>query len=139
LIIVSFCVGYILLDKITFMQCYCFLRDAALSRVYSSAMFFKKILWSFQGSLFWFPVSRPDGVVLRPDTLQSTTSVRTMRTFRPDAHQCREASNNSRLHPTGRNSKSSGCSSEFEKIPVFQCICWWVTNIVYLDTLICIC
>jgi len=49
-------------------------------------------------------------------------SVRTMRTFRPDAHQCLEASNSSRLHPFGRNGKSSGCSSKFEKILVFQWI-----------------
>jgi len=46
--------------------------------------------------------------------------VRTMRTFRLDAHQCLEALNSSRLHPSGRNGKSSGHSSEFEKIPVFQ-------------------
>jgi hypothetical protein len=38
----------------------------------------------------------------------------------PDAHQCLEASNSSRLHPSGHNGKSSGRSSEFEKIPVFQ-------------------
>jgi hypothetical protein len=43
-----------------------------------------------------------------------------MRTFRPDAHQCLEASNSSRLHLSRRNGKSSGRSSEFEKIPVFQ-------------------
>lgn len=65
--------------------------------------------------LFRFPLSRPDAH-------QSATSVRTTRSFRPDVHQCLEASNNSRLHPSGRNGKSSGRSSEFEKIPVFQCI-----------------
>jgi hypothetical protein len=59
-------------------------------------------------------------MVFRPDALQSATFVRTTRTFRPDAHQCLEASNSSRFHPSGRNSKLSGCSSEFEKIPVFQ-------------------
>jgi hypothetical protein len=48
------------------------------------------------------------------------SSVRTTRSFRPDAHQCLEASNSSRWHPSGRNGKSSGCSSEFEKIPMFQ-------------------
>jgi hypothetical protein len=36
--------------------------------------------------LFWFPVSRPNDVVFRPDVHQSATSVRTMRSFRPDAH-----------------------------------------------------
>jgi hypothetical protein len=70
--------------------------------------------------LFWFPVSRPDDVVFHPDAHQSATSVRTTRSFRPDAHQCLEASNSSRLHPSGRNGKLSGRSSEFEKIPVFQ-------------------
>jgi hypothetical protein len=72
--------------------------------------------------LFQFPGSRPDDVEFRPDAHQSAASVRTTRTFRPDAHQCLETSNSSRLHPSGRNGKSSGCSSEFKKIPVFQCI-----------------
>jgi hypothetical protein len=63
--------------------------------------------------LFRFPVSCPDDVVFRPDAHQLATSVRTTRSFRPNAHQCLEASNSSRLHPSGR-------SSEFEKIPVFQ-------------------
>jgi hypothetical protein len=40
--------------------------------------------------------------------------------FRPDAHQCLEASNSSKLHLAGCNGKSFGRSSEFEKIPVFQ-------------------
>jgi hypothetical protein len=72
--------------------------------------------------LFRFLGSRPDDVEFRPDAHQSATSVRTTRTFRPDAHQCLEASNSSRLHSFGRNGKSSGRSSEFEKIRVFQCI-----------------
>jgi hypothetical protein len=70
--------------------------------------------------LFRIPVNRPDDVVFRPDAHQSATSVRMMRTFRLDAHQFLEASNSSRLHPSGRNGKSSGRSSEFEKIQVFQ-------------------
>jgi hypothetical protein len=70
--------------------------------------------------LFRFRVSRPDDVVFRPDAHQSSTSVRTTRSFRLDAHQCLEASNSSRLHPFGCNGKSSGRSSEFKKIPVFQ-------------------
>jgi hypothetical protein len=69
-----------------------------------------------------FPWIRPDDMVFRLDAHQPATSVRTMRTFRPDAHQCLEASNSSRLHPFGRNGKSSGCSSKFEKILVFQWI-----------------
>jgi len=63
--------------------------------------------------LFQFPISRSDDVVFCPDAHQSATSVRTTRSFRSDAHQCLEALNSSRLHPSGR-------SSEFEKIPVFQ-------------------
>jgi hypothetical protein len=70
--------------------------------------------------LFRFPVPLPDDVVFRPDAHQSATSVRTKRTFCPNAHQCLEASNSSRLHPSGRNGKSSRRSLEFEKIPVFQ-------------------
>jgi len=50
--------------------------------------------------LFWFPVSRPDDVVFRPDAHQSATSVRTTRSFCPDAHQCLEASNSTRWHPS---------------------------------------
>jgi hypothetical protein len=69
--------------------------------------------------LFWFPVSRPDDVVFCPDAYQLATSVQMTRSFHPEAHQCLEASNSSRLHPFERNGKSSGRSSEFEKIPVF--------------------
>jgi hypothetical protein len=72
--------------------------------------------------LFQLPISHSDDMVFRPDAHQSVTFVRTTRSFRPDSHQCLKASNNSRLHPSGRNGKSSGCSSEFEKILVFQCI-----------------
>jgi hypothetical protein len=78
--------------------------------------------WEVFKDLFRCPVSRLDDVVFRQDAHQSATSVRTMRSFHPDAHQCLEASNSSRLHPSGRNGKPSGSSSEFEKIPVFQCI-----------------
>jgi len=42
------------------------------------------------------------------DAHQLATSVWTTRTFRPDAHQYLETLNCSRLHPSGRNSKSSG-------------------------------
>jgi hypothetical protein len=52
----------------------------------------------------------------------NASSVRTTRTFHPDAHQDLEASNNSRLHPSGHNGKSFSSSSEFEKNPGFKCI-----------------
>jgi hypothetical protein len=61
-------------------------------------------------------------VEFRLNSHQSATPIWTTRTFRPDTHQCLEASNSSRLHPSGHDGKSSGHSSEFEKIPVFQCI-----------------
>jgi hypothetical protein len=63
-----------------------------------------------------FPYIHPDNVVFRPDALQLATSVRTTRIFRPEAHQCLEASISSSLHPSGRNGESFGHSSEFEKI-----------------------
>jgi hypothetical protein len=72
--------------------------------------------------LFRFPVSRPDDVVCRLDAHQSATSVQTTRSFRSNVYQCLDASNSSRLHPSGRNGKSSERSLEFEKIQVFQCI-----------------
>jgi hypothetical protein len=56
-----------------------------------------------------------------PSSIKAS-SIRTIRSFRPDAHQCLEALKSSRLHPSGRNGKSLGRSLEFEKIPVFQCI-----------------
>jgi len=70
-----------------------------------------------------FPCIRPDDVVFRPDALQSATSIWTTRTFRPDVHQCVEASNCSRLHPFGLNDKLSGRYLEFKKNPAFKCIC----------------
>jgi hypothetical protein len=59
-------------------------------------------------------------VVFCPDAHQLATSIWTTRSFCPDAHQCLEASNSSRLHLSGRNGKSPGRSSKFEKIPAFQ-------------------
>jgi hypothetical protein len=41
--------------------------------------------------------------------------------MRLDAHQCREASNNSRLHLSGHHRNTSGHSSEFKKIPTLLC------------------
>jgi hypothetical protein len=49
---VSFCVGYIMLDKITSMYCCCFHRDAVLFRVYTSVMIIKKTLYIIQISQF---------------------------------------------------------------------------------------
>jgi hypothetical protein len=94
------------------MKCCCFHRDAALSRVYSSAMFFEKILWSFQG--FISVPCQSSGRCGIPSGRSSVSNIR------PDAHQCLKASNSSRLHPSDHNRKSSGRSSEFEKIPVFH-------------------
>jgi hypothetical protein len=65
-----------------------------------------------------FPCIRPDDVVFRPDALQSATFVQMTRTFRSNAHLCLETLNYSRFHLFRRNGKSSGCSLEFEKIPM---------------------
>jgi len=59
------------------------------------------------------------GILSRRSSVKAS-SVRTTRTFRPDAHQCLEALNSSKLHLSRCNGKFSGRSSEFEKIPVFQ-------------------
>jgi len=68
------------------------------------------------------PSFHQDDLVKRPDAHQSTTSVRTRWQYRPDAHQCLETLNCSRLHSSGRNGKSSSRSSEFEKNTTFKCI-----------------
>jgi hypothetical protein len=67
---------------------------------------------------------QPSGRRGIPSGLSSikASSVRTTKTFRPDAYQCLEASNSSRLHSSRHNGKSSGRSSEFEKNPAFKCI-----------------
>jgi hypothetical protein len=74
--------------------------------------------------------SRPDDVSYRPDAhLSKASSVRTTRTFRPDTHQCLEASNNSSLHLSGRNGKSSERSSKFNLIgPIFKLKTWKYLN-----------
>jgi hypothetical protein len=85
---------------------------AASSRVYSSAMFFEKILWSFQGFI---------SVPCQPFGRRGISSGRSsVSNIHPVAHQCLEASKCARFHPSGRNGKSSERSSEFEKTPVFQ-------------------
>jgi hypothetical protein len=43
------------------------------------------------------------------------SSVWTTRTFHPDLPLCREASNCSKLHPSGRFSSTSGCRSMFDQ------------------------
>jgi hypothetical protein len=60
--------------------------------------------------------------ILSEHSSVKASSVRITRTFRPDAHQCLEASNSTRLHLSKHNGKSSGRSSEFEKNPAFKCI-----------------
>jgi hypothetical protein len=60
--------------------------------------------------------------VKRPNAHQSATSVRMTWQDHPDAHQCLEILNCSRLHSSGRNGKSFGRSSKFEKNLAFKCI-----------------
>jgi len=68
----------------------------------------KKILCRFQLREVGSQASVRSSPVKRPDAHQSATSVRTTWQYCPDAHQCLEDSNRSRLHP-------SRCSSEFDK------------------------
>jgi len=67
----------------------------------------------------WYPVrtliskqqpSRRRGIPSERSSVKAS-SIRTTRTFCPDAHQCLEASNSSRLHLSGRNGKSVRHSS----------------------------
>jgi hypothetical protein len=83
----------------------------------------RKILYRFQLREIESHVSVWTTQSKRPDAHQSATYVRTRWQYRPDSHQCLETLNCSRLHPSGRNGKSSGCFSEFEKNPTFKCIC----------------
>jgi len=60
---------------------------------------------------------RPDDVIDHPDVQLSKASfVRTTRTFRPDLPLCREASNCSSLHLSGRFSSTSGRHSVFDQL-----------------------
>jgi len=54
--------------------------------------------------------------------ISQATSIQTTRTFRPDSHQYREVSNNSRLHMSGRHGNTFRCSSEFQKNSMFKYI-----------------
>jgi hypothetical protein len=83
----------------------------------------RKILCRFQLIEIKSHVSIRKTQSKRPYAHQSATYVRTRWQYRPDSHQCLETLNYSRLHPSGRNGKSSGSSSEFEKNPTFKCIC----------------
>jgi hypothetical protein len=93
----------------------------------------------FIQSLLFSYILREDSVKFSRIYFGSLSAIRTtwysVRTLISQQHQSRrgdlsvrtpinvlEASNGSRLHQFGRNGKSSGHSSEFEKIPVFQCI-----------------
>jgi hypothetical protein len=59
-------------------------------------------------------------VTYRPDVqLSKASSVQTTRTFSPDLPLCREASNCSSLHPSGRFSSTSGRLSVFDKLQDF--------------------
>jgi hypothetical protein len=56
----------------------------------------------------------------RPNVhLSKASSVRTTRTSRPDLPLCREVSNCTRLHPSGRFSSTSGRHSVFDKLQDF--------------------
>jgi hypothetical protein len=65
---------------------------------------------------------QPSGRRGIPSRHSSVSNIRPDDYIFPFRLPCPEASNSSRLHPSGRNGKSSGCSLEFEKIPVVQWI-----------------
>jgi hypothetical protein len=59
---------------------------------------------------------RSDDMIFRPDApLSKASSIRTMRIFRPDLPLCQEASNYSRLHPSGCLSNTDRRLSVFDK------------------------
>jgi hypothetical protein len=82
----------------------------------------RKILCRFQLREIGSHVSARKTQSKRLDAHQSTTYVRTRWQYRSDSHQCLETLNCSKLHPSGRNGKLSGRSSEFEKNLTFKCI-----------------
>jgi hypothetical protein len=93
-----------------------------LFRVYTLVMNFKKTLCEFKSvSLVPLHPSERRGIPSGRSSVKAS-SVRTTRIFLLDTHQCLEASNCSKLHPSGRNGKSSGRYSKFEKNPAFKCI-----------------
>jgi hypothetical protein len=60
---------------------------------------------------------RPNDMIYRPNAqLFKASSVRTTRTFCPDLPLCREASNCSSLHPSGRFSNTSERHSVFDQL-----------------------
>jgi hypothetical protein len=88
----------------------------------SSATSWKKPISMFKEDSMQIPTQKSrilfffsDGPVKRLDAHQSTTSVQTMWQYCPDAHQCPEVLNSSRLHSSGRHGNTSGRSSKFDK------------------------
>jgi hypothetical protein len=94
-------ISYILFDKITFMQCCHFIRYAVYLRAFVPEMCFKK----FKEDSVQVPIQRSRIPSFRLDNP----------IMLPDAHQCPEVSNCSRLHPFGHLSNVSGHSSMFDK------------------------
>jgi hypothetical protein len=85
------------------------IRDAVYFRVFKSIS--KKLVQVFKEDSVHIPTQRSRIPCFRPDGP----------VMRPDAHQCREASNSSNLHPFERHGNTSGHSSEFKKIPTLLC------------------
>jgi hypothetical protein len=74
----------------------------------------------FIQSLLFSYVLREDSVKFSRIYFGSLSAVRTMRSFRPDTHQCLEASNSSRLHPSGRNSNRLDALQSLRKSQCFS-------------------
>jgi hypothetical protein len=91
-------------------------REAALSRVYTSFLFFKEDSVRISRQLNSVPLQpsrRRD--ILSGCSIVQASSVRTTRTFHLDLPLCREASNWYSLHPSGHFSSTSGCHSVFDQ------------------------
>jgi len=91
-------------------------REAVLSRVYTSVLFFKEDSLQISRQLNSVPL-QPSGKsdILSGHSIVQASAVWTTRTFRPDLPLCREVSNCSSLHPSGRFSSTSRRHSVFDQ------------------------
>jgi hypothetical protein len=91
-------------------------REDVLSIVYTSGLFFKEDSLRISRKLNSVPL-QPSGQSDIPSgrSIVQASAVWTMRTFRPNLPLCREVSNCSSLHPSGRFSSTSGRHSVFDQ------------------------
>jgi hypothetical protein len=84
-----------------------------------SVMSFKKTLCKIQNSVVQFPCIRPNDVEFRPGIHMSKHHPSKWQDLSVRTFLCREASNFSRLHPSGRLSNTSERLSVFDKLKDF--------------------